>query len=310
MASETTPPATVSSSSEAGLSSKLKDALGATAGLAAASYVFGFVSTNSFLGAHGVILYSALGSEYLAAGLSFGLFFLVTGILFVVLPRTPLPSVMWDKMALARERAIEKLNQFQAANPRELTIGVRAVLTVPVHAVVFGLGFGLRYLIVELARYWLLFLAAIAVISYVSRADFRPFSSAYLYLWVILVTVAVSLLVDFTRQAVNRKWVMLPMILIALWLSAFCYGRGLYPYLPASVGGAAPVRVKFVIDPSSKDMLQSALNLKLDTSTTPEMLLLLETADSFIVMIKRDQGNQIVQLKKDLTKGVIYQGAP
>ena len=57
-------------------------------------------------------------------------------------------------------------------------------------------------------------------------------------------------------------------------------------------------------------MLQSALNLKLDTSTTPEMLLLLETADSFIVMIKRDQGNQIVQLKKDLTKGVIYQGAP
>jgi hypothetical protein len=139
---------------------------------------------------------------------------------------------------------------------------------------------------------------------YFSTSGLRPFASFYFYAWVFGTIVAASLLIDFVK---TRRWLLLALIPLTVWSSAFCYGRGLYPYLPASMGGAAPMQVRFVIDPKDKEFVQSVFGSTLGSAITPEIQLLLETSDYFVTSIKKDNVDYIAQLKKDSVKAIVYQ---
>jgi hypothetical protein len=59
----------------------LGGAFGLATGLGAISYVFGFITVNSFLGVHGIITYSA-NNQFIAAGLGSWLFLFIIGVIF------------------------------------------------------------------------------------------------------------------------------------------------------------------------------------------------------------------------------------
>jgi hypothetical protein len=83
MASAAKPPVVVAAATPAsddGLGASVKEAFGLITGVAALVYVFGFIVINSYLSKHGVIAFSAVSTEYVAAGLCFGLFYVVAAI--------------------------------------------------------------------------------------------------------------------------------------------------------------------------------------------------------------------------------------
>jgi hypothetical protein len=278
--------------------------LGVTTGLGAISYVFGFITVNSFLGAHGIITSSA-NSQYLAPDVSSWLFLFIIGLIIAYPLAQVLPSSIWDQAkAQAQKYLDQKLADFQRAGYTSafrggFQRGFRAVFPIG-----YVIGFVFGYVIGLIIRYGIAFLVAVGVIVYVFNSNLRPFESFYFYSWVFGTIAAATLFLDFVT---NRRRAILAWSLFAVWLSAFCYGPGLYPYLPASMGGAAPVQVRFVIDPKDKELVQSALGLALDSAVTPEIRLLLETSGYFVISIKRDNADHTAQLKKDLVKAVLYQ---
>lgn len=282
---------------EAGLGSLAK-ALGFIAGFTALSYVFGFLCINAYLSSRGVVIFSAVDSEYLAVGLCFGFFYLVTGII-VRLSQPKVPSEIWQQMLADREK---KLLEMQRSGKSESFRRGYA----PSFAVGYVVGALLAIVRTQLP-YYVLVLFFVTPVCYFSTHDFRAFSSWELYAWIVLVPLGVSFLIDFARQTATAKWLLLPLVLVTLLLSAVFYGRGLYPYVSSSIGGGTPVAVRFVVDAANKANTESALNIKIESNTTPTLRLLLETSDSFLVMVTtKDRSDQIVQLKKDQVKAVVY----
>ena len=282
-----------------GLGAPIKDAIGSIAAFTALSYVFGFLCINAYLSSHGVIIFSPVASEYLAAGLCFGFFYVVAGIIVQVTSPQSLPSDIWRAMQHALQ---EKVQDARKAGKSEAYLrGFE-----PSFAFFFT-ATGLLMVLLNQKRDYLLILLIITPVCYFSTHDFWIFWSWNLWAFLILVPLGVGLLIDFGKQTATWKWRLLPFLLVTLLLSAGAYGRGLYPFISSSIGGGTPVRVRLIIDSANQATAEAALDIKVNSGTTPALMLLLETADSLVLMVTPPgrQGH-IVQFKKDQVKAVVY----
>jgi hypothetical protein len=298
---------------ETGLGTQVKEAFGLIAGFGALCYVFGFLCINSYLRSHGVLTFSAVGTEYIAAGLCFAGFYVVAGIIVQITPLQKTPSQIWQTMHenlnddLARE-----LGKFQ----QKMELSGSPASTIRMATWSFRISFALTYGLIYIAKavlsvlraeFWdcVLVFLVVTLACYLPNHDFRALRTREFYEWIILVPLGISLLVDFAQQTAAWKWRLLPFVLVTLLLSAECYGLGLYPYISASIGGGTPVPVSFILDPANKAGVESALGIKIPADITPQLELLIETSDSLIVTPNGQPGH-IVQFKKDQVKAIVY----
>jgi hypothetical protein len=310
------PPKLEAATGETTLGAQVSQAIGFIAGLPALCYAFGFLCINAYLRSQGVITFSAVSSEYLAAGLCFGCFYVVAGIIAQATPLQESPSETWqlvqEKMKMALERAAAmKLEELRNSGKSPDFIGGYARTFGPVYKVSYVVGYIIGGLVAILRTQFrdcvLIFLVVTSVCRF-STHDFRALHSFQFYLWILLVPLGVSLLVDFALQTAAWKWRLLPFVLATLLLSAEFYGQGLYPNISSSIGGGTPVAVRFVVDPANRATAELALGTKIESDMTPPLNLLLETSDSLLVTLN-GRLDQIVQFKKDQVKAVVYGAA-
>ncbi len=278
------------------------------AGITVISYIIGFLVINSFFIFHGVVLYNLLSPQYLATGIVFIFFYGITAIIFVVHPSPMNLYEKWDIMVKDRNQAEQELEE-KIKSGEIIIPGFHKFFPI-VYAISSFMGYFTGYF-TRFLRYngvhTLLFLVPLSFIIYYSRSDLQLFYSPYFYLWTFVVIIGFNLILDFSKQTEKRKWLLLIWILFLLLLSAMLYGRYVYPHVSSSLGGGIPLEVQFIVDSTNKDLLNSTLNIKVDSNTTPIIKLIFETSDSYIVLVDRNQAEQIVQFKKELVKGVIYQ---
>jgi len=277
--------------------SSLKEGFGLITGIGALVYVFGFIVINSYLGKQGVSVFSAVSTQYVAAGLCFALFYLVAAIP-VNLTSQKLLNKVQD---LAHSALQEKLKQIEAERSEAYKEGYKSTFEAS-----FIIGALLPTAVPTYVVNCVLTLLCFAPLFYFAAHDNRVYSGQVL-LWIALVPIGVNLVALFRRVSAAAQYRLLPFILITLLFSAFVYGRAIYPYITAAIGGGQPSRVKFVIDPASKALLETELNLNLDSNVTPVLNLVLEMPDSLIVNVAgKDHASHFVQLKKDQIKAVQY----
>lgn len=294
------------SSNQKSLVLKIKEAFGFTAAFTSVSYILGFLIINSFLISYGATSFSLLNAKYLAVGICFVLFYVVVAIVFVAGPGHKSPTKEWQVMVSKREQTLKKeLEELKKKKSKSYIVGYGKG-----YRTTYAISYFVRYLIVLIIsyiRYYTIFLIVLAPIFYFSRSNLHVFYSPYTYLWVLIVTVGFSFLIDFANQEDERKWILVPWILVTLLLSTILYGCHIYPYVSSSIGGGTPRKAYFITDSVNRDLIQLAVNKRFHSNISPELKVILETSDSFMILTKRNQTEQIVQIKKEMVKGVIYQ---
>jgi hypothetical protein len=102
------------------------------------------------------------------------------------------------------------------------------------------------------------------------------------------------------------------------------YGRIIYPFVSASIGGGCPRCVRLILNEPDTNITCDMLGEPAACTVTKPLTLIAETGEHFLVEIEKyilvpfdrdgrpyddikvDTGYQIVQIKKELIKGLVY----
>lgn len=286
----------------------VKDILGATAGFAAISYVLGFIIVNSFFKPYGVIPLALISTKYLAAGLGFAFFYAIVAVFFAAFRHVSFAEE-WPLMIARRDQALAEALAKQGAKPQPYVASFGRWFRR-----LFAVGDFVRYLVTLLFRhlgYYVLFALIIAPVLYLSGSSLGILArSAHIYIWVIVVTIGFSLAKDFANRGKELRWTLLPLVLILFLISAMWYGQYIYGDISYSIGGGAPQQVEFITEAPVKDVIKSFLGGASDQQFSPTYDLIMETSDSFMVILNVNGVEQLVSLKKELVEGVIYKRRP
>lgn len=286
----------------------VKDILGATAGFAAISYVLGFIIVNSFFKPYGVIPLALISTKYLAAGLGFAFFYAIVAVFFAAFRHVSFAEE-WPLMIARREQAVaEQSLKLKAKSQSYATSYARW------YRRTFAIGHFVRYLVTILIRhlgYYVPFALIMAPVLYLSGSSLRILArSAHIYIWIYVVTVGFSLAKDFANQGKGARWTLLPLVLILFLISAMWYGQYIYGDVSYSIGGGAPQEVEFITEAPGKDAIKAYLGGASEQQSSPTYSLIMETSDTFMIIMNVNGVERLISLKKELVEGVIYKRRP
>lgn len=282
----------------------LKDVLGASAGFGAMSYALGFIIVNSFLRQYGAVPLTLISTKYLAAGLGFAFFYVIVALFFAVVGHVSFAEE-WVRMIERRERSLAQDLAKQGARSEDYESSY-----VRWYKRMYPVGYFGRYLqrILFLhLRYSVLFALIVAPVLYLSGSSLRIlYRGVHIYVWIYVVTLGFGLAKDFANQRKEFKWTLLPLVLVLFLISAMWYGQYIYGDISYSIGGGVPQRVEFVPKESGKEAIIACLGGVNSQQSSSTYDLIMETSDSFMILLRVDNEEQLVSVKKELVDGVIY----
>jgi uncharacterized membrane protein (Fun14 family) len=293
-----------------------KEILTTVAGFSTLSYVFGFLIINAFLISRGLIAHTLLSTKYIAAGICYVFFYVLASYIFVCVPGGGSPADEWDSMVSKRRKASENaLQKKLAALSPNKTAAYRAgyergfrMMFILGYAVGYAIKY-IFYLPLLQLQYYVLFLLISFGIFYITASRITLALLPFLVLWTIVVTFGTSIGIDLWKRSITKELRLVPFFLVAVVGSTIFYGWWLYPNISQSIGGGMPLEAVFVVSKDGKDAVETTLGTELNSDKTPPVKMLFETSESFVVIAKHDNVDQVCQLKKDLVSGVIYQPA-
>lgn len=282
------------------------EALTTIAGLTTASYVLGFIITNAHLVSQGLIGYTLLNSKYLSAGICFAFFYLLAGFVFVVMANRPSLAQEWNKLVNAREQTLkQEIQDLRDQGKPEAHITGYTFSYRPLYTVSYALIY-IATITIGKIGYYILFLFFCILIFLLTSSDLSLIYSPIFYLWITIVTLGTWIGIELVKSSKRFPVTQAAWFLIFLFFSAIIYGSHLYPKISSSIGGGSPVSASLVIDTADTTEVESTLGVKLHGNKTPDLLLMVETPEAYVIGIDQPKGRRICQLKKELVQGVIY----
>jgi tetratricopeptide (TPR) repeat protein len=223
-------------------------------------YAMGFVIVNTSLLRYGAYELSVLGTEFLAAGISYSVL-----TLFVIFFGAVIVNLLAKKVA----EKVAKKWEWVILVGAGLLVG--AVLLLVVHLIT-GLFFGVQWRVkVDGAFIWGYWVALAGGI-YIKWLDRRG-------LWQKLIAPAPKL-------PEIGKAVLWGILLLLVPLLG--YGKFVYPSFPKSWGGGSPIYVEFVVEQEAKAMLET-LGLRVsDQGLTERVTFLTESPERIFVVTQRE----------------------
>lgn len=293
-----------------------KAAFTTVAGLTAVCYVLGFVIINTFLISHGLVTYTPLNNKYLATGICFAFFYALAGLIFNIVPGRGSPTDEWDSMVSKRNAALEYALQNARARhahkPEEFRIGYERAFRssfAASYTLVYTLVYAVIYLVTTFIlqlRYYVVFLVLCFIVFYITGSTASLALSPFMFLWTVVVTLGTSLGADLLKRGLPEASRLVPWLLILALASAVLYGSRMYADISPSIGGGMPLSAVFVVSDDEKAEVEALLGAQLENNKTPNVKLLLETSESFVIVVDRYDDQQIRQLKKNVVRGIIH----
>jgi hypothetical protein len=128
--------------------------------------------------------------------------------------------------------------------------------------------------------------------------------------WVlVLVTLTLTLVIGVEKK-VQGRFGILQLVMPAVTLAglAMYFGLHMYDKVPMALGGGQPVPVRLLVAPDSVPTVQQVLSL--NSQLSDEVLLVTETQDEILILMKRpDGGQQPLRFARRLFSGVIPQNS-
>ena len=295
--SETQPPATQQASPDSLWGQSVAAAV-SLAGLSSFCYIFGFLCVNAYLGRAGAVVFSLLNAQFLAAGLGFGLFFAVVGIVFLLRP-SELPSTLWRMMRAKLEASLAAMQDDPRAASRSFVASYRFS---------YQISYFIGYFVAYVLSLWF-YLLAILGLAYLLCVMFgiprrAIFGAGSFYAWVATVAIGITLTADLVQSRGALRRSLIPIVIVVFCGSAFFYSGSLYPWLPGWIGGGRPVQVRMQFDPAARDSTAALFGAA--SANTAEVDMVAETSDYFLVRATNGGKVRLLQIKKDVVKALAY----
>lgn len=282
----------------------IKEALTTIAGFSVLSYVFGFLIINAFLISHGFVAYTLPNTEYLSAGICYMFFCAFAGVLFARMSGDVSPTDEWDLMVSKRRKALkDKLDALSQKHKARSMFGYRVAFPIG-----FGIGYFIGYVIrvVILRGYYLVLLLFLLPLFYIMTPKITPTIFFVMFPWTITIALTSGLVIDLWKKNISENFSFILLLLVFAVLSAILYGGWLYPNISPSIGGGMPLEAVFVVSEDGKNAVETTLGIELNDEKTPPVKVLLETSESFVVIVEHNNTDRVCQIKKDFVNGVIH----